>query len=78
MTHRSNLTPQQRLCHICTCERHELETQGYIPNGRAKNLNMRIWYYVLPAKNKTAAIVLDLDAMYLAVFINAHKVKEYR
>lgn len=73
----SKYAPQKRLCHICTCERYELESQGFIPNGKAQNLNMRIWYYVHPEKCKTAAIVLNLDVMYLKVYINGRIVKLY-
>lgn len=73
----SKLTPQARLCHICACERHNLESEGFIPNGRASNQNSRIWYYVDPHRHKTAAVFLDLETLRLKIYRNGRLVNEY-
>lgn len=66
---------QKRLCHICACERFDFESQGFIPNGKRQLQNTRFWYYFHPKSRKRATIRLDLDTMFLKIYINGIEVK---
>lgn len=66
-----------RLSRECISWRRSIEADGYRPRGTERCPWARSYFYMHPNGN-TIAVRLDLDAMRLRMFKNAHLVKELK
>lgn len=69
---------QSVLCRICSCERYNLEQDGYIIEDRDIRDGERYYYYRHCSNNNRISIVLNLNLLYMRIFKNGRLIKEYK